>query len=35
VIGLSLPLTRSLLSRAGLSVAALWAANGIGEIIET
>jgi septum formation protein len=27
VVGLGLPLTRSLLSRAGLSIAALWAAN--------
>jgi septum formation protein len=27
VVGIGLPLTRSLLSRAGLSVAALWAAN--------
>ncbi|WP_204079338.1 Maf family protein [Mycobacterium riyadhense] len=29
VIGLSLPLLRSLLHRAGLSLAALWAANGV------
>lgn len=27
VVGISLPLTRSLLTRAGLSIAALWAAN--------
>lgn len=30
VIGLSLPLTRSLLCRVGLSIAALWAANPVG-----
>lgn len=30
VIGVSLPLLRSLLARAGLSVAALWAANPLG-----
>jgi septum formation protein len=29
VIGLSLPLTRTLLQRMGLSIAALWAANPI------
>jgi septum formation protein len=29
VIGLSLPLTRTLLQRVGLSIAALWAANPI------
>jgi septum formation protein len=34
VIGLSLPLLRSLIQRVGLSVAALWAANP-GEIVET
>jgi septum formation protein len=27
VVGIGLPLTRSLLSRAGLSIAALWANN--------
>jgi septum formation protein len=31
VVGIGLPLTRSLLSRAGLSIAALWAANPVGE----
>ena len=30
VIGLSLPLLRSLLQRVGLSIAALWAANAVG-----
>jgi septum formation protein len=30
VVGLGLPLTRSLLKRAGLSIAALWAANAAG-----
>lgn len=30
VVGIGLPLTRSLLGRAGLSIAALWAANPLG-----
>ena len=32
VVGIGLPLTRTLLARAGLSIAALWAANPVQEV---